>query len=478
MDVKENVNLFSEPNVLINEVIPETLNLFTKPSALLSVSEYKFEKVSTRTVLDGSSSQLDISVQPDKIYYTDLKNSFLMVKCKYVNNDGSAIAAAPTIGPVQNPLTAMFKGMEMWINDKKVTQNEANMAYINHLHLFTQSKAAKDTYLGTSLWYEDTFTSTDTANQSDPQSAANTNKGLNTRANYFGGSREVQLIGRIFIPPHTTNRLYLPNLKFDYQFIMAPMSFFSMSAEAAGTYQFVITEAAMLIKRVAVNPALSTAHSIMLQTMNKNAIYSCRYLSSRTYNIPAGSWSFKFENAFVGNEMPVAVFIMLVKSNAKAGTLTENPFVFYTANLQELICKLGTKRIPAVEYKINPAQKQTQFSLWETYMALDYFGSNNGPGNLDRSTFENGAFIVGFDLSRDGNPNAEYHNSTFEAANLSLEGSFSLATMTGYTGKENVFKYINIYILVIKHYFLVIALGLFNGQIEINKFYSPFTSWG
>jgi len=444
------------------EIVPGSLDLFSPPPTLLSINEFDLEKIQTKTTLDGTSvQQLEFTAGPDKLKYTDLNESFFMLKCKYLLANRTALGDTPTVGPVQIPLTSIFKSMDMWMNDVKVTPTESNMHYIHFLRAFTQSNLAKNTYLTLALWYEDTYEKADDplknkANQPDPQQddKKKKNEGLKKRADFFGGSKEVVLIGRLFIPPHNCTRYFPPNIKFDWRFELAPMNFFTMTDLAEGHYRFAITEAAILLRRVKVSPSVALAHNSLLQT--RNAIFPCKYMLSRTYNIPAGYGDFNFENAFIGKEMPTAIFIMFVKSKAKNGDFKENPYLFWNVNLLTLTIRLGGKKVPAIEYKLDVDEDQTQFALWQTYLALDYIGTNSGPGNLNRNTMTNGAFIYGIDLSRDGMPNAGYPNSNFDASTLSIEGSFKFATDDTYT---------------------VMALGLFNGQIEINKYYIPLTSY-
>lgn len=298
----------------MEEALPTSLILFSRPPTLLSINEFTYEQITTKTALDGDTPQLEFTVPPDKVNYTNLNDSYLYIKCKYTKADGSAIDAEPTVGCVNYLLTSLFKSIDLYINDQKVTPNEGNMAYINFLHAFSQTNAAKESYLTCGLYYEDTLTSETIANQSNPQAAANTNSGLKKRANFFGGSKEVQLLGKIYIPPHNTSKYYLPHLKFDYIFQMAPFEFFTMSGDAAGTYKFYITEAKLLIKRVTVSPAVQVAHEQLLQ--KQNCLYPCKYIESRTYNIPANSWSFIWENVFVGREMPVALLVVFVRTEA------------------------------------------------------------------------------------------------------------------------------------------------------------------
>ena len=415
------------------EIIPDTLNLFSPSPILLSTKEFKYERINTKTALGENVAQLEFTANADKVNFTNLKDSFLILKVKYTKADESALAANPEIGPVQNLLTSLFSNIDLFINDQRVSPNDSNIAYVNFLHLFTQTKQAKKTYLTTSMYYEDTFKSIATANQSDPQSAANTNKGLKKRASFFGGSKEVVLIGKIFIAPHNCNKLYLPMLKFDWKMQIHPQAFYSMSNHPAGTYDFHINEAAILLQRVSVSPSISLSIDSLLQ--RSNALYPCKHMLSRTYNIANGSFNFQFENAFVGREMPVSIHIMFIKAAAKAGSFQENPFVFYNLNLQDLTVRLGSKKIPAVDYKLNTDQNQTEFALWESYMALDYMSSNSGPGNLNRESFQNGAFIYSLDLSRDGNPNGHYMNSNFEATSLSIDGTFRERVVGTYTGR-------------------------------------------
>lgn len=461
----------------MEEYLPSSLDLFSQQPTLLSINETKYEKINTKTALDMGVQQLEWTAPADKMLYTDLNKSVFMIKYKYVKAGGTAIDDKLGIGPVNNPLTSMFSRVDLWINDQKVTPPETHMNYINFLHLFMQSQQAKDTYLTLSLYYEDTYNSTTTANQSNPAATENKNNGLVKRAGFFKSSKEVVLIGKFFIPPHCTNRLYLNNLKFDYQLQLAPMNFFSMSDADAGTYNYKITEAALLLCRVSVSPAIALAHTRLLQ--QKNAIYPMRAIMTRTMAIPVNSFSFHFENCFVGN-LPVAIYIGFVKSEALHGNFKENPYVFYNLNVEEILCTMGTKKIPSVSYKLNFGQDQSQFALWNTYLASNYFSSNVGPGGLNRETLETGLFLFGLDLSNDHNTSAMYRNANFEAGNLTLEGQFSLATTEPYNSKLffYIFKILFTQNINYYFYFLVMVFGIFAAQLEIDKFYQPMTFWG
>jgi hypothetical protein len=82
-------------------------------------------------------------------------------------------------------------------------------------------------------------------------------------------------------------------------------------------------------------------------------------------------------------------------------------------------------------------------------MALDVYGGTTGPAQLNRDTFETGAFIAGIDLSRNGHATADYINSSFDASSVSVAGNFSIATGATYTGAMVRMIYFSIYKVLI-----------------------------
>ncbi len=77
---------------------------------------------------------------------------------------------------------------------------------------------------------------------------------------------------------------------------------------------------------------------------------------------------------------------------------------------------------------------QTLRLFQQTQKALSYVGTNIGPGNINRSSFQEAAFILVWDLSRDGNVHSSYLNSTLDARAIRLEGTFAPAMANDNTG--------------------------------------------
>ncbi len=126
--------------------------------------------------------------------------------------------------------------------------------------------------------------------------------------------------------------------------------------------------------------------------------------------------------------MLTQMVLMFVQTQARLGNYGLNPYFFENININNLNLFIGARRIPASDYEINVTGSRTIRLFHQTQKALSYCGANNGPGGLDRSSFQDAAFIIVWDLSRDGNVHSTYLNSTLDARTIRLEGTFASET--------------------------------------------------
>ena len=443
-----------------NEIIPKELDLFASEENMMAINDYHYEKVQCRTTLSDVDypSVLDMTALPTKTHYTSLSDSFLVLKCKFIKVDGSALPAAPPISTIQAPLHSLFRSMDMWLNNVKITPPEINMHYISWFHQFLQSQQAQQAYLQLGGWYPDTYKSMSSLNQSDPgEKGADKNLGLTQRSTLFGEGRECTLMGKLYCAPHRIKRLLPPNVRLDWSLGTNPYELFAMhkAGEMKDQYRFVITDASIWLKRVSVNPGAVIAHNNLLATRNMQ--FPVKYLESKTLDLMKSTFNFRFPNIFTGNKTPLALYAFFVETEAKQGHLQKNPYALQHCNLSEIRCSLGSKILPSIMYKLDPTTYNTEEALANTLMAMEAYGSESPPAQLNRETFTNGAFVIGFDTTRDSHPHsAQYLNSNFDANSVHLEGSFNKAL------DKNI---------------SLIVLGLFNGRLELNRFLEPFTTF-
>ena len=133
--------------------------------------------------------------------------------------------------------------------------------------------------------------------------------------------------------------------------------------------------------------------------------------------------------------MPSSVFIAFISTTALIGSQSENPYCFPSLGLTDIVLKVGSRRIPGYDLKLDTTTGDVQMAMFETFKALNLIGSpsSRAPECINRDTFGKAATVLGFDISRNSKPNKPYVNSDFEASNLSITGNFNAATTKPYT---------------------------------------------
>ena len=158
------------------EIIPSELDLFKDSPELLAITDYYYEKIPCKTALSSTDfpPSLEFSSSIDRIRYTDLNGARLCLTCKYLKSDGSNLSASPEMAPVQNTLHSMFKSVDMWLNNVKITPPEQNMPYISWLQNLMQSHSSNESELELAGWYpNEEYKTLKQANQSDPTEKGN-----------------------------------------------------------------------------------------------------------------------------------------------------------------------------------------------------------------------------------------------------------------------------------------------------------------
>ena len=191
-----------EEDILINKEIP----------VQYSVIEQKNEVIYSRTSFATQPKQINLCIEKDSAFYIALKNSYIIVKCKLVKANGSQIDASPKIGVVNNLAHSLFSSIRVFMNDILVTPNEAHPAYAQFIQYFLEPNDLKKAVGSLQMYYEDTLTSVDACDQSNPQATINANDGLKKRSSYFGSSKTVTLVAPLRVPPHTMETLLLPSM--------------------------------------------------------------------------------------------------------------------------------------------------------------------------------------------------------------------------------------------------------------------------
>lgn len=271
------------------------------------------------------------------------------------------------------------------------------------------------------------------------------------RSSYFSLSAKVELMDRVYIPPHTTDRWMVPFTALDYDFTLSPSKFVLMH-DPATNYIIQITRASLLVRRMLVNPSVKIASETVLRS--KNALYPISRTAPIQFSINQNDTTFNQPNLFTEAAMPRKLIFFMVPTASIVGASDRNPFFFTSQSLTSLELRVGDQTIPNTRYRLETDNNLRVFQ--QTLEGLAYLDTNQSPGNFNRDTFSKAMWIACWDLTRDANPTANYVNSLFEHRNLHLSGTFKTALTENYTG---------------------VVLGIFQSILEVDSTYTPSTNY-
>ena len=171
------------------------LDLFTVPDTQVEMNKGFWEDIDPVSSV-GSSDTIEFVCAANSDVYTDLANSYLYVKAKIVNGDGTNLAGTAQVGPVNLWMHALFSQVEVYLNNKLVTPSSTSYPYRAYIQtVLNFSKDAKTSHLTSALFYKDQAEQMDVVNPL--ADAAEVNKGLKERHAHTSQSKSVAMEGRI-----------------------------------------------------------------------------------------------------------------------------------------------------------------------------------------------------------------------------------------------------------------------------------------
>lgn len=345
--------------------------------------------------------------------YKDLSHVFLQIKVQLTKNGSDpfnsaskddAIKLTDAIekqnGIINNQLHSLFKSIQVYMNNKLVS-NHNLYPYKAYFELITNySKPAMDTYLATSGVALDSEKLMDnTKNPAHIARAATTLDGT-----------ILTLYGRISADLFNLEKLLLPSIDLRVNFTLASPSFslFGPDENSKGTIK--IKEATLYITHVAVNPSLSLLHHQMLSKRNVNIPFMKTDLKNIT--VAAGLQTIVLDNIFTGR-LPTFLMIALVENASFAGRYDKNPFNFARFNIKSLQLIKNQQLIPPEPLEFSDLSRPYIHLL----DSLDAFHTQKHL-TITKSMYESGYFINAWNLSG--------LSQLADCVSLQIEGSIRL----------------------------------------------------
>ena len=279
-----------------------------------------------------SGSLVQVVVPADDARATNLQESFIMVKGKFVKrttraNLPAAGETAMKVVAEDNLAHTLFDRCTLSINNEEVfhTSNYPQLAYMRTL--LRESKDIKETRLAVEGWLASTKSP---AVDFTEISAAN----LASRKALIANGKEVVLVFRLHTLFDKTSRHLPPNTSLKLILHKASPKSYCLSSEAEFDVDFKLSTLEWFVRRIDLNPAVITAWGSQLVS-GAEYILPVDRPRLRTYTINTGVT----EQRIVVQEhdtLPLTVAVALVEQAALVGDFTKSQFKYAPHNLSSI----------------------------------------------------------------------------------------------------------------------------------------------
>ncbi|GFX55676.1 uncharacterized protein F54H12.2 [Trichonephila clavipes] len=216
----------------------------------------------------------------------DLSASYLHVKVKITNLDGTSLAENEPVAPVNLFLHDLFGQVDVALNERVISSSSNTYPYRAYVEtLLNYGEDAKKSLLTCECFYKNTF-----LDVSDPLQKENGNEGLKKCYDLTFKSQILDMIGPLHCDIFQQNRLLLNLVDVKIKMIRTKPDFCLMSTKTGEPYKVVLQHVSLFIRKEKVNPGVTLGHAKALE--KSTAKYPIDRVLCKTYSIPKGSWSF------------------------------------------------------------------------------------------------------------------------------------------------------------------------------------------
>lgn len=376
-----------------SESVNTGLDLFSMPPTQTSLETGQFVEYHPLAAIT-QGSPIEFTVRGAGEEYLDLGNTYLHVRAKIVNADGTATGKDVVVGPVNYWLHALFSQVDISLNDTVVTDSTLTYPYRAYIEAaLSYGNEAKKGYMTSAMYYRDTPGKFDDMTEE--------NKGFAMRRAKSTGGREIDMYGRLHSDICAQDRFILNGVDVKFRLTPSKHSFNQMSDHANPTTT-IITRASLFVRKVKLNPAVALAHAKALE--KTTAKYPLNRVTVKTFSIPKGNMSVTQDNLFL-TQLPKRLVVGLVNSEGYLGDYKRHPFLFDTFGLTYLSLSVSGKMIPQTPLTPDFKNKHYVRSYFHQGLGLGYQQQSDGNG-ISYDDFAAGYSLFVWDLSAnisDGN---------------------------------------------------------------------------
>ena len=400
----------------VTQCVHSGLDLFETPGLQMSVQHGEYVEYRPLATLDAGPVEFQIK---GGVEYLDLANTFIQVKAKVVQPDGSDLQAGTDVVPMNLTLHSMFSDVAVFLNTVQITSPSGAYPYQAYIQtLLSYSPEVKASQLEAAMYHADSSGHFQAV-------AGQDNAGMVRRKARAAGSAVLDMMGRLYSDLFHQGKYLLSHLDVRIKLTRSKDAFVLSCAEVAGArppYKLHLLDASLFVRKVTVSPAVALAHAKTLD--RANVIYPLTKTVMRVFTAARGSFSFQEDNLFL-DRVPNRVIIGFVKAAAYNGSYQFNPFEFEHVNLNFLSLYHQGQQIPGKG--LRPNFETGEYT--QAYMTL-FTGTNSAwtdvTSGVKLADYAGGYTLFCFDLT----PSLAHTHAAFEvsrAGPLRVQCEFSTA---------------------------------------------------
>jgi hypothetical protein len=423
---------------LMGEGMKGELDLFLSPLTSKQIASSKYVWYQPKAPV-SNAEVIEFVVEGISDQYIDLSKTKLHITGRFINAESGAVLHAHELfAPVNLLFHALWKQVDVLLNDKQVTHGSQTYAYKAYLEtLLNYSEAAKKSTLQSAFYYEDT---SGVMNNVAFDAA---NKGGQKRRTLAQSSAIIQMSDKLHLDIFNIDKYIVGNVKVHLKLTKQSAEFYAMRAAQsltggagadAGTVAanssaviFQIQEANLKVFKVKPVVNVLMAHNAML--LKTPARYIINNVQTKVFTLSTGHQTINLDNIFLG-KIPARVIMVMVDVRAFQGDYTRNPWQFQHFGVNSLYLSKDGVQYPSQPYQPDFSSGKILAMYEDLLECLDLWGRDKSNG-LSLEKFKTDFTVFAWDLTPDMSASSNIFNGY-------MQGTVSLHMKFATTLAQNV----------------------------------------
>jgi len=374
----------SEDNKEIGQ--PMELSIFASPPNQVAVNKITYTEERPISSIINESTPIEIVVSGAGNDYIDLRKSRFYVKLQILKINGDPLVPKEETGIINLPMQSMFSHIEVYMNNKLISENSNNYPWKAYLKVILSSGSDEQNFqLQSQLFMKD----------DNPMNSLTLNSGMVNRYLYTKESQTFELEGNLLEDVLNLDKYLINGVDIYMKLFRSSTPFVLMSTVQSPSYKLKILDVSFKTARVKVDPGIILNHRQQIKET------PARYLINRSHVtqnvIPKGSTEFYWDSIFP-RALPNKVVFGLISQKAANGDYTENPFNFQHFNLSEVTLKVNGVEVYGTPLKLNLGKSKNLSSAYVRLFEICELWNKDAGLNLSLENFTHGYSLFAFSL--------------------------------------------------------------------------------